>query len=146
MTQAGKSLRDFPACVHVNLFLYTFKCVLCGVLHVFETVTHQLHAAKPTGDADDAITDIHFLHNTQNDHSCIHFTVIMFRFIDCPFVCNTGSSGVVRGVRVFFILLESRQEIFDVLTRLHPSPTYRVATPTIFDDHLTQFECALRLM
>ena len=59
-----------------NPLLESVKGVGSGVLEVFEAVVHEFYAAKPTGDADDAVGDVLFLHDSQNDHSRSCLTVV----------------------------------------------------------------------
>ena len=72
-----------------------------------ETVSMQVGAAKPTGDADDAVGNVLLLKHPQNHHTGAGLAVVIFSFINCTVVRNTSRPGIMGGLGVFFVGLEA---------------------------------------
>lgn len=76
-----------------------------GVLHMFESVAHELYSPKPPGDANDAVTHLLFLHYSQYDHPRTGLAVVRLGLVDESILADARSPGVVGGLCVLFVLL-----------------------------------------
>ncbi len=118
-------------------------CVPGGILNVFETVAFEFDAAKPAGDRRNAICNIFFLQNAQDDDTCTRFPIITLCFINRAVMTDSRGPAVVVGFGVLLVGFESFEESFDVFPALDAADGRRVAATAIFDDH--RKECEWRI-
>jgi hypothetical protein len=70
---------------------------------MFESIAHKFDSAKPAGDANDAVTHLLFLHDTQDDHAGPGFAIVGFGLVDETVLRDSGSPSVLSGLGVLFV-------------------------------------------
>lgn len=114
--------------------------MLSSILDVPESITLEFDAAKPAGDANDAVGHVLSLENAENDQTRSGFTVVTFRFVDGALMADACGPAVVVGFRILLVSLEGFEELFDVFPTLHSADSCRIATATVFDNHRKERE------
>ncbi len=111
-----------------------------SILDVFETVTHELDAAKPASHTDDPTPDIMLLKHAENHHSGSSFPIVVFGFVDDSFVFDASRKAVVIGAYISLVFFESFEKGFDILATLYVTVAYAVATAAVFDNLFEEYK------